>query len=70
MPIGDATEAVDTLYPFFRVQEEGYEAVVAGPEARKYHMVLHEIPPASGIPGTSPKSGPATTYRPRLLSAT
>ena len=50
MPIGDATEAVDTLYPFFRVQEEGYEAVVAGPEARKYHMVLHEIPPAGGIP--------------------
>lgn len=50
MPVGDATEAVDTLYPFFRVQEDGYEAVVAGPEARKYHMVLHEIPPASPIP--------------------
>jgi len=49
-PIGDATECVDTLYPFFRVQEDGFEAVVAGPEARKYHMVLHEIPPASGIP--------------------
>ena len=28
MPIGDATEAVDTLYLFFRVQEDGYEAVV------------------------------------------
>ncbi|MFZ5832535.1 MAG: DJ-1/PfpI family protein [Planctomycetota bacterium] len=50
MPIGDATEAVDTLYPFFRVQEDGYQAVIAGPEARKYHMVLHEVPPASGIP--------------------
>jgi protease I len=50
MPIGDATEAMDTLYPFFRMQEAGYEVVVAGPEARKYHMVLHEIPPASGIP--------------------
>ncbi len=50
MPIGDATEALDTLYPFFRVAEEGYRPVVAGPEARLYHMVLHEIPPASGIP--------------------
>jgi protease I len=50
MPVGDATETMDTLYPFFRVQEDGYEVVVAGPQARKYHMVLHEIPPASGIP--------------------
>jgi protease I len=50
MPIGDATEAVDTLYPFFRVQEDGYEAVVAGPEARLYHMVLHEVPPNPAVP--------------------
>jgi protease I len=50
MPIGDATEAVDTLYPFFRVQEDGYRAVVAGPEARLYHTVLHEIPPGSKVP--------------------
>ncbi len=50
MPIGDATEAVDTLYPFFRVQEDGYQAVVAGPEARLYHMVLHEIPPNPVVP--------------------
>jgi protease I len=50
MPIGDATEVVDTLYPFFRVVEDGYRAVVAGPEARKYHMVLHEVPPSAAIP--------------------
>lgn len=50
MPIGDATEAVDTLYPFFRVQEDGYQAVVAGPEARLYHMVLHEVPPNPAVP--------------------
>jgi protease I len=50
MPIGDATEVMDTLYPYFRVQEEGYEVVVAGPQVRKYHMVLHEIPPDSNIP--------------------
>ncbi len=50
MPLGDASEAMDTLYPFFRVAEDGYRAVVAGPDVRLYHMVLHEIPPAAGIP--------------------
>lgn len=50
MPIGDATEALDTFYPYFRLAEEGYEVVVAGPEARLYHTVLHEIPPDSAIP--------------------
>jgi len=50
MPIGDATEAVDTLYPFFRIPEDGYEVVVAGPEARLYHMVLHEVPPNADVP--------------------
>ncbi|MCJ8328575.1 MAG: DJ-1/PfpI family protein [Lentisphaeria bacterium] len=40
--IGDATETVDTLYPFLRVQEEGIEPVVAGPEAKRFNMVLHE----------------------------
>ena len=49
MTIGDATEAMDTLYPFFRLAEEGYEVVVAGPEARLYHMVLHEVPPNSDV---------------------
>ena len=50
MPLGDATEALDTFYPFFRLKEAGYEVVVSGPEARLYHTVLHEIPPASSIP--------------------
>ena len=50
MPLGDATEALDTFYPFFRLQEEGYEAVIAGPEARLYHTVLHEIPPNPDVP--------------------
>lgn len=43
--VGDATETVDTLYPYYRLQEDGFEPVVAGPEKRRYHMVLHEIPP-------------------------
>ena len=51
IPIGDATEVMDTLYPMFRLPEDGFEAVVAGPEARLYHGVLHEIPPtATGEP--------------------
>ena len=50
MPIGDATEAMDTLYPFFRIPEDGFRLVVAGPEKRLYHMVLHEVPPNADVP--------------------
>ena len=50
MPIGDATETMDTFYPYFRIAEEGFQVVVAGPEARVYHTVLHEVPPDSAIP--------------------
>ncbi len=51
IPIGDATEVMDTLYPIFRLPEDGFEPVVAGPEARLYHGVMHEIPPtATGGP--------------------
>lgn len=45
MPIGDATEVLDTMYAYFRLPEDGFDVVVAGPQARTYHMVLHEIPP-------------------------
>ena len=50
MPIGDATEALDTFYAYYRLPEDGYDVVVAGPEARLYHTVLHEIPPAPDVP--------------------
>jgi protease I len=50
MPIGDATEVLDTLYPYFRLPEDGFEVVIAGPEARWYHGVMHEIPPDAAIP--------------------
>jgi protease I len=43
--VGDATETVDTLYPYLRLQEDGFVPVVAGPEKRKFQMVLHEIKP-------------------------
>ena len=52
--IGDAAEAMDTLYPVYRVQEDGFEAVVTGPEARVYPLVMHEIPPGWDITREQP----------------
>ena len=52
--IGDASEAMDTLYPYYRVQEEGFESVVAAPEKRRYHLVIHEIPPGWEVTRESP----------------
>jgi protease I len=43
--VGDASETLDTLYPYYRLQEDGFEPVVAGPEARKFQMVMHEVRP-------------------------
>jgi protease I len=43
--IGDATETVDTLYPYYRLQESGFEPVVTAPEQRKYQLVMHEVKP-------------------------
>lgn len=43
--VGDASEVVDTLYPFYRLQEAGLEPVVAGPDARRFQMVMHEVKP-------------------------
>ena len=52
--IGDATECLDTMYPYFRLPEDGYEVVVAAPEKRLYHMVLHERPPGWDITQETP----------------
>ena len=43
--IGDAAEVGDTIYPYYRVPEDGYEIVVAAPEKRLYHLVQHELRP-------------------------
>lgn len=59
MPIGDATEAMDTLYPFFRMAEDGFEVVVAGPQARLYNMVAHEVPPNAVVPWDITEERPA-----------
>ena len=43
--VGDASETVDTLYPYYRLQEDGFNPVVAAPEKRRYQMVMHEVKP-------------------------
>jgi protease I len=43
--VGDASETVDTLYPYYRLQEGGFQPVVAAPEKRRYQMVMHEVKP-------------------------
>jgi len=43
--IGDAAETLDTLYPYYRLQEDGFEPVVAGPEKRRFQLVMHEVKP-------------------------
>ncbi len=30
--IGDATETLDTMYPYYRLIESGFQPVVAGPK--------------------------------------
>ena len=50
MPIGDASETLDTFYAYFRLPEDGFEVITAGPAARLYHTVAHEIPPNPDVP--------------------
>ena len=52
--IGDAAEVLDTFYPLFRLREEGYQVLVAGPEKRIYHLVQHEVPPGWDITQETP----------------
>ena len=43
--IGDASETLDTMYPYYRLIEAGITPVVAAPEKRRYQMVMHEVRP-------------------------
>ena len=40
--IGDGAEVMDTLFPFYRLGED-FQVVVAAPEKRTYHLVIHEL---------------------------
>ena len=52
--VGDAVETMDTLYPVFRLHEDGFVPIVAGPEKRRYQMVLHEVPDGWDITRETP----------------
>lgn len=52
--IGDAAEVFDTMYPLHRIREDGFQAVVAGPEKRIYHLVQHDTHPDWDITVESP----------------
>jgi protease I len=54
MPIGDAAEVLDTFYPLFRLPEDDFDVIVAGPERRTYALVLHEKPPGWDITEEKP----------------
>ena len=43
--IGDASELLDTMYPYYRLQEAGFQPVITAPQKRRYQMVLHETKP-------------------------
>ena len=52
--IGDGAEVMDTLYPFFRLGEN-YRVIVAAPQRRRYHLVIHEL--AEGWDITQERAG-------------
>jgi protease I len=52
--IGDAAEVLDTMYPLHRLREDGYQVIVAAPEKRIYHLVMHDTHPDWDITVESP----------------
>jgi protease I len=52
--IGDAAEVFDTLYPLHRIREDGFQVLVAAPEKRVYHLVMHDTHPDWDITVESP----------------
>src|SRR5437762_13584474 len=52
--IGDAAEVFDTLYPLHRIREDGFQVVIAAPEKRVYHLVMHDTHPDWDITVESP----------------
>src|SRR5579863_4474391 len=42
---GDAAESLEVMYPYQRLQEEGYEVHIAAPKKKKLHFVVHDFEP-------------------------
>src|ERR1700694_2512520 len=40
---GDAAESLEVMYPYQRLQEEGYDAKIAAPTSKKLHFVVHDF---------------------------
>ncbi|MEK8106349.1 DJ-1/PfpI family protein [Micromonospora sp. M12] len=44
---GDAAEELDTMYPYYRVQEGGWDVDVSSRTTRDVQLVIHEFDPNS-----------------------
>ncbi len=53
--IGDATELLDTMYPYYRLQEAGFKPVVTAPKSGSTSWYCTKLSRA----GPSPKNGRA-----------
>jgi deglycase len=42
---GDAAESLEVMYPYQRLQEEGYDVRIAAPSKKKLHFVVHDFEP-------------------------
>ncbi len=42
---GDAVEALELFYPYFRLKEEGFEVDVAAPSKKTLYTVVHDFEP-------------------------
>ncbi len=42
---GDAVEALEVMYPYQRLKEEGFEAVIAAPKKKVLQSVVHDFEP-------------------------
>jgi len=42
---GDAVEAQEIFYPYYRLKEEGFEVKVAGPKKEPLYTVVHDFEP-------------------------
>lgn len=40
---GDAVEALEIYYPYYRLQEAGIEATIAAPTKKKLHTIVHDF---------------------------
>jgi protease I len=41
----DAAESLEVMYPYQRLQEEGYDVKIAAPSKKKLHFVVHDFEP-------------------------